>query len=152
MVATGNQTLLLFMLLLLMLWLLTRVQRAKAHRPLRHLPITPEELGRVLFAVVTGGDLVGYKGLFLAGGETVAALGPAAGAYLEQRSPERLARAFSSFKASIPAGSSFCAFYVDAAGDGTLEIKLPGGNVRPVPVGSVRQVSRVWRLHQPASP
>jgi hypothetical protein len=151
MVLPDAQTLWLLVALLLCFWLFTRVRVEKARRPERRTPLSEDELGRVVFAVARAGDLEGYRGLFLLGSEVPAALGKGADAYLASRSPRALEVGLGEIRARIPEGARFVAARVTGE-DAAIEIGLPDGTRRVVPIGTAVRVGRAWRLKDPEGP
>ena len=149
MILPDQTTLLLLLVVLLLFWLLTRVRTAAEEAPVRRTPMTPDELGRALFEAVRSSDFAGYRGLFLAGGETQLVLGSDADAYLDRRTRELLVVALEGLRANLPQGSHYRGFIVGDGGQAMLEAQMTDGAIRPVAVGTVVQVGAVWRLVDP---
>ncbi|MSP56771.1 MAG: hypothetical protein EXR69_14390 [Myxococcales bacterium] len=149
MILPDQTTLQLLLVLLLLVWLLTRVRTRVDLPPPRRTPVTADELGRALFEVVRNSDFVGYRGLFLAGSETRLVLGADADAYLDRRTRELLATALARLQANMPEGSHYHGFLVGDEGQGMLEARMADGAIRPVAVGIVARVGAVWRLVDP---
>ncbi|MDP2308032.1 MAG: hypothetical protein Q8P18_18550 [Pseudomonadota bacterium] len=146
----SDSQLLLYVVALLALWLLTRVQRREVVRQRRRAPMSHDELGRVLFEIARNQDLQGWRGVFLAGAEVQQVLGDDARGYLDARNTPRLAASLRAIGLAIPQDATYHALHLDDAEDATMEVRLPDGGVRPIPVGKVARVGGVWRMHTPA--
>lgn len=142
-----SRELLLYVVLLLALWLWLRVdfrQRAPALR--RRMPMTPDELGHVLFEVARGGDLHAYRGLFIAGPEVRKVLAADAPAYLERRTDRVVAQSLVDIGARIPTGARYAGFEVGTDGNAMLRVHPAAGDEYGIPVGTVVKVGPVLRL------
>lgn len=145
-----SQTLWLLLAVVLLFWLLTRQQQRRTSRPTRRNPITPDELGRVVFEIARARDLDGFRGLFVVGHEVREALGEGAEGYLARRTREGLAASLSTLGTRIPADSWYGSTRVQD-GQATMEVRRKDGGVHVVPLGTVVRVGRVWRLLQAAA-
>ena len=141
----------LAILALLILWLLTRkhYRVQEARRPKRAAPVTPEELGRIVFQLVRSSDVNAYRALYLNGGEARDIFGPVGvQTYLEDRDRRKLEAAFTGLANNIPVGAQYqssqiqeeiCILTVVGSDDAEIQI----------PVGRVALVGAVIRLVNP---
>jgi hypothetical protein len=137
----------LYLLLLMALWLWLRVDfRKREPAPRRRMPMTPDELGHVLFEVARGGDLHAYRGLFISGPEVRKVLAADAPAYLEKRTDRVVAQSLVDIGSRIPAGSRYAGFEVGSDGHGMLRVHPAEGDEYGIPVGTVVKVGPVLRL------
>lgn len=147
MVLPDQPTLWLMVALLLCLWLLTRAtQRRQAVRPSRRKPMTPDELGRVLFEIARAADVEAYRGLFLAGPEARAVLGNDAGAYLDRRTHQALEDSLVEIGARIPDTARFAGMTVDEDHNAHLTVHPASGSEYTILVGTAVRVENIWRL------
>ena len=138
---------------LLLLWLLTRsdhVAEARARaRPERHDPVTPGELGRIVFSVARSGDLSAYRALFISGAEAGEAMGvEAAQKYLMQRTHQVLERAFKRLSGQLTGEVQYHSGSLDGE-TFSIHVVLEGGHNREVIVGDVVTVGAVYRIVLP---
>ena len=138
-------------LLLLWLWLLVnRRQESSKSIPQRPIALSVEDLGRKVFICSRSNDLFTFRSLFINGNEARTLLGPLAGAYLEQRSPQILKTSLEELSDSIPNTAVYIGL---AKTEGTeLIIKIRDGEVeRDITIGSVTNIDNSWRLLQPSA-
>ncbi len=142
---------LLLVALLMALWLLIRVRRQEAARrpPPRRAPTSMGELGQVVFQTARSHDVLAWRGLFLAGGEAAAVLGPEASSYLERRHIGALTESLESLAALIPEGSRYDG--VEQIGQDAYAIWVapPAGERMLVGIGTAVRVGALWRLRDP---
>lgn len=152
MVLTDQQALLTCVVLLLTaLFVLRRRTRLEdASHPPRRRPVTQDELGRVVFEVARSADLDAYRGLFLAGREVREALGKNADRYLDARTHLLLQESLVNIGARVADGSHYGACHV-VGNEARIEVRLPGGDVRQVPIGTIMRIRGVWRLRDPVT-
>ena len=136
---------------LLLLWLYTRKhnREVEARRPVRANPLSPDELGRVLFGLAQSGDALAYRALYLTGSEAQTIMGQReAEAYLEQRTGRSLQEAFRAMAAKIPQGATYqeCSISEEVC---TLVVGRPDGEKATIVVGRVALVGAVIRLLSP---
>ena len=138
---------------LLLLWLYTRKhnREVEARRPVRANPLSPDELGRVLFGLIQSKNALAYRALFLNGSEARTMMGQAdAEAYLEGRSGAHLQKAFQRMVEKVPQGAMYqeCSISEEVC---TLVVTTPEGAEIPLAVGRVALVGAVIRLVSPES-
>lgn len=147
MILPNHDTLLLLLALLLCLWLLTRVQeKQRAAPPPRRKPMTPDELGRVLFEVARAADVDAYRGLFIAGHEAQALFGEAAQSYLDSRNHKMLTESLVEIGARIPVDARYAGCAISDAGEVTLTVRRPSGDSFGISAGTAVSCQRIWRL------
>ncbi len=142
---------------LLLLWLLTRMQRAEAQRAAdqrarhqRRSPTTPEELGRAVFEVARNRDLRAWRSLFLNGPEAAELMGPeAAEDWLEAREAQ-LQPALERLAAEVGPDDHYAETRLMENRSCFLVVRRTDGSSAFVPVGQVARVGAVYRLVQPA--
>ena len=138
---------------LLLLWLYTRKhnREVEARRPVRANPLSPDELGRVLFGLIQSKNALAYRALFLNGSEARTMMGQAdAEAYLEGRTGAFLQKAFQRLVEKVPSGSIYqeCSISEEVC---TLVVTPPEGEEISLAVGRVALVGAVIRLVSPDS-
>ncbi len=145
------QQLLLAVLVLLLLWLLSRRSSTQTlteqRRAARRAPVSPQELARAVFEVARDGNIEGYRGLFLNGGEASRVMGrDAAEQYLSQRSPKHLEDALINMAVQVPPNAVFVG--VEEVGEGSFAMKLTvdARTTALVPIGRAVQVGAIYRL------
>ncbi|HJN74740.1 MAG TPA: hypothetical protein QGF58_12480 [Myxococcota bacterium] len=138
---------------LLGLWLVSRMQPQRqetTRRPLRHDPVSDDELGRFVFHAVLTADLDEYRELFLTGGEAHKVLHGGAQNYMEQRSEKALEDTLVELSVHVPEGAMFSG--TTRVGDVLhLEVRNDRDASRSVPVGTTARVGAVLRLMTPAA-
>ncbi|MSQ01750.1 MAG: hypothetical protein EXR71_07635 [Myxococcales bacterium] len=145
----SQETLLLFVAVLLALWLLTRSEQRRAAVPHRRKPMTEDELGRVLYEIGRAEDLEAFRHLYLSGADAQRVLGWQAKAYLKDRHKTWLAEEFLEISVRIGPLSHYEALRVDPRGHAFLRVRTDGVGSYEIPVGSVLRVGRIWRLRDP---
>ena len=138
---------------LLLLWLYTRKhnREVEARRPIRANPLSPDELGRVLFGLLQSKNALGYRALFLNGVEARTMMGQEdAESYLEERSGVFLQGAFQAMVAKMPIGAIYkeCSISEEVC---TLVIADTSGKEFALSVGRVALVGAVIRLVSPGN-
>ena len=148
-----NGTWLLLVLLLLLL-LLSRVHRQESHAapPARKSPVTPDELARAVFEIGRNRDMVGFRGLFLAGAEARKALGTSAQAYLDARTKRVLFEALVLLNEAIPRDAHYGGVEVIDNQRYAMRAIAPDGTGVWIPFGKAVRVGAVYRLVEPALP
>ncbi len=147
MLLPDHDTLLLIVALLLALWLLTRVQeQQRTAPPPRRKPMTPDELGRVLFEVARAADVEAYRGLFIAGHEARALFGEGAQAYLDARNHNMLTESLVEIGARIPDDSRYVGCAVAESGELSLTVRRSTGHEFAIAAGTAVSCQRIWRL------
>lgn|GEM_PF-2215944 len=142
---------LLAILALLILWLLTRkhYRVQEARRPKRAAPVTPEELGRIVFQLVRSSDVNAYRALYLNGGEARDIFGPeGVQTYLEDRDRRKLEGAFRVLAEQIPVGSQYESSQIQEEVCILTVVGSDGAEIQ-MPVGRVALVGAVIRLVNP---
>jgi hypothetical protein len=148
-----NKLLFIALLLTVWLWLLVR-RRDKQTRPrVRPSPLSPDELGRMVFMAARKQNIYDYAQLFLGGSEANDLLGNDARTYLEARNQDVLKKSMGLLHQQIP--SSYVYGGIEHTGNDHYSINLkppPGGEgeIVPVAIGSVMLVGPVYRLFGPA--
>lgn len=147
----GNQNLWLLIALLLSFLLLLRVRREeRAAPPPRRMPVTPHELGHVIYEIARSGEVDEYRRLFLIGKETAIVFGnnQEADAYLSicgKLMPESLQL----LKGQLKKAARYDRLEIDEHGFGTLWVIQVDQQPLSIPIGSVVQVGRIWRIKHP---
>ncbi len=135
---------------LLLLWLLTRKQQERQGLyapPERHHPVSTEEFGRVIYAVVRASDLNGFRALYLNGSEASEVMGTErATTYLAERSRAYLSKSLSVIKNQMPIGAIYVGLKMDEDMNCTLVVNNPKGQAYEVSVGEVVMVGAVLRM------
>jgi hypothetical protein len=139
---------------LLGMLLLSRVHRKEREKrsPRRHDPLSPREMGHLVFQAARRGDLDLYRGLFLSGGEARALMGEGAVAYLDRRGPQVIEESLVFVGACIPDGSAFEGADLDDGHGLLLRVRLPDGTRIRLPSGVVARVGQLWRIVEPGFP
>lgn len=147
------QQLLLAVLVLLLLWLLSRRSNTQTvtekRRAARRAPVSPQELARAVFEMARDGNIEGYRGLFLNGGEAARVMGrDAAERYLSQRSPKAMEDALVNMAVQVPPSAVFVG--VEEIGEGAFAMKLSvdAKTTALVPIGRAVQVGAIYRLRE----
>jgi len=150
-----NRAAWLVVAVLLLLWLLSRVTRRRhaLHRvPVRRNPVSPEELGRLVFEAIRNQDLPEYRGLFLIGKEAREILGEGAPSYLDEISPERLRSVLADLHGQLPAHAVFQGIEPHGSEGWTLLVRMKDEVVLSLPIGTTVKIGAMIRLLKPAKP
>jgi hypothetical protein len=136
---------------LLVLLLLTRKHNRdqESLRPTRVSPVSPDELGRVLFSFIHSKDTLAFRALFLTGGEARELFGEAGvGVYLEGRSANKLESALKDLAAKVPIGAQYqsCIIQEEIC---RLQLKTSDGQDLDLAVARVALIGAVIRLVSP---
>ena len=142
----ANAPLLVAMLLLCWLLLLVRRREDESRKPRRPEPVSLDELGRLAFQAALSGDPHLWRDLFVNGAEARRLLGEQAGAFLETRSPEVLAKVLATVAPDVPTGSVYAGVDTDDRGVHALRVRYPNGREADVVIGRAVQVGMAWRL------
>ncbi|MCK6529526.1 hypothetical protein L6R50_18890 [Myxococcota bacterium] len=139
---------------LLVLWLLTRTSQRRAaipaHGPAHRGAVTPDEVGRAVFAAARSDDFDAYRAQYLGGAEATRVLGrERAEAYLDGRPPERIRLAFARLGHAIDPETVYDCVESDAGGLWSLRLKRQGDVRLTVPLGTLHRVGGLWRLLDP---
>ena len=145
----SQETLLLFVAVLLALWLLTRSEQRRATVPHRRMPMTEDELGRVLFEIGRAEDLDAFRHLYLSGAEARRVLGWQARSYLGNRNKDWLYDEFLEISVRIGSSSHYEGLRVDPRGRAFLRVRTEAAGSYEIPVGVALRVGRIWRLRDP---
>ena len=98
----NNALLVIVLLLLLWLWLLvSKREHAQGQAPRRQMPLTSDELGRMVFMAALSRNFRGYRSLFLNAFEAKEKLGDYSELYLEKRSLAFLEKSFAELENQI---------------------------------------------------
>ena len=138
---------------LLMLWLWTRKHNrdVEAKRPVRASPLSPDEMGRVVFALLRSKDSMAFRALFLNGAESRDLMGQEeAESYLESRTGPRLEKAFRHLVTQVPVGASYkeCIITEEVC---YIDLLCSDGSEQRLNIGRVALVGAVIRLVSPSS-
>jgi len=133
---------------LLMLWLWTRKHNrdVEAKRPVRASPLSPDEMGRVIFALLRSKDSMAFRALFLNGAESRDLMGQEeAESYLESRTGPRLEKAFRHLVTQVPVGASYkeCIITEEVC---YIDLLCSDGSEQRLHIGRVALVGAVIRL------
>jgi len=136
---------------LLVLLLFTRKHNRdqESLRPTRVSPVSPDELGRVLFSFIRSKDTLAFRALFLTGGEARELFGEAGvGVYLEGRSANKLESALKDLAAKVPIGAQYqsCIIQEEIC---RLQLKASDGQDLDLAVARVALIGAVIRLVSP---
>lgn len=139
---------------LLVLWLLTRTRQRRAaspaHGPAHRGAVTPDEVGRAVFAAARSDDFDAYRAQYLGGAEATRVLGrERAEAYLDGRPPERIRLAFTRLGQAVDPDTVYDCVQSDAGGLWSLRLKRRGDVHLTVPLGTLHRVGGLWRLLDP---
>ncbi len=145
----SEQTQLLLVVVLLLLWLLTRTRQRRIAAPRRRLPLTHDELGRIIFEIARANDLDAFRHLYLTGQEARQLLGTRATEYLRLREKRWLEEEFLEIGVRVQGVCRYEGVRVGAAGDAWLRVAKEGVGSFELPVGTAVQVERIWRLRDP---
>jgi len=145
----SEQTQLLLVVVLLLLWLLTRTRQRRIAAPRRRLPLTHDELGRVIFEIARANDLDAFRHLYLTGPQARQVLGARATDYLRAREKRWLEEEFLEISVRVQGVCRYQGVRVGEAGDVWLRVVKEGVGTFELPVGSAVQVDRIWRLRDP---
>lgn len=146
----GDQTLWLCLVLLLLLWLLTRERGHRIANHERRKPLSEDELGRVVFELARAVDLDGLRHLYLSGAEARALLGEGARGYMATRTRGRwLEDEMVEISARLAGRAAYVGTRVDVDGMAWVRVREPAGEEREVPVGRTVRVGVIWRLRDP---
>ena len=146
----GEQTLWLLVVLLLLLWLLTRERGHRIANHERRKPLTEDELGRVVFELARTVDLDGFRHLYLSGAEARELLGEGAAAYMRPRTSGRwLEDEIVEISVRLADQPAYVSSRVDGDGMAWIRVRTATGVEREVPVGRAVRVGLIWRLRDP---
>lgn len=145
----NNALLVSALLLALWLWLLVSKREEEQRLPQRQMPLTSDELGRMVFMAVLSRNLKSYRSLFLNAFEAKEKLGNYSEQYLEKRDLSFLQKAFSELESQIPKGTVYIG--VDKSETTLLSIVVRKENVEvSIPIGSISKIGLAIRLLEPA--
>ena len=151
----SNRDELLALVALLLLWALTRSEEEKKvrrARPMRHSPVTLDELGRLVYGIAKGNNLDDYRALYINGGEARELIGgEAAEAYLNTRTVPMLSKSLQGLFDALNGGQQYRG--VESLPDERFALRFLGenGEEQVVPVASYVEVKAVLRLVIPAT-
>jgi hypothetical protein len=146
-----RQTLWLLLVMLLLLWLLTRTHQVETRRPERRKPLTADELGRVIFEVARSADLEAFRHLYLSGGEAREVMGEAAQAYLGRREHRWLEDEIVEIGARLGEDGAYAAARIGPESMVFVRVRTMDGQERECPAGHAVQVGQIWRLRDPVA-
>jgi hypothetical protein len=137
-------------LLALWLWLLvSKREEEQRQMPKRQMPLTSDELGRMVFMAALSQNLRSYRSLFLNAFEAKEKLGDYSEQYLEKRDLSFLQRTFSELESQIPKGTIYIG--VDKSKTTLLSIVVRKEDLEvSIPIGSISKVGLAIRLLEPA--
>jgi len=144
-----QQTLWLLLVLMLLVWLLTRERRHRVQHHERRKPMSEDELGRVVFELARATDLESFRHLYLSGGEARQVLGERASAYMEARLAARwLEEELVEIAARLADRPSYLATRVAPDGMAWMRVRAAGGGEAEIPIGRVVRVGLIWRIQE----
>jgi hypothetical protein len=132
-------------LLCLWLWLLVR-RREETRRFERPIPLTLDELGRMVFQAARSQDRRTWRALFLNGAEAADRMGREAERWLETHDMAHLADLLDAINESIPPQTIYLGCEEQRDGRCALKLKQPEGDEFLVAVGRADKVGTAWRL------
>jgi hypothetical protein len=146
----NNALLVSALLLALWLWLLvSKREEEQRQMPKRQMPLTSDELGRMVFMAALSQNLRSYRSLFLNAFEAKEKLGDYSEQYLEKRDLSFLQRTFSELESQIPKGTIYIG--VDKSKTTLLSIVVRKEDLEvSIPIGSISKVGLAIRLLEPA--
>ncbi len=145
-----EQTLWLLLVLFLLVWLLTRERRHRVTRHERRMPMSEDELGRVVFELARATDIEGLRHLYLSGGEARQVLGDRALAYLEARSvPRWLEEELVEIAARLADRQTYLSTRMGHDQMAWMRVRSTAGAEAEIPIGRAVRVGLFWRLQDP---
>lgn len=144
-----QRTLWLAVVMLLLLWLLTRSREQRIAHQERKKPMSEDELGRALFQVAREADLAAFRQLYLTGAEAQKVMGQVADAYLAQRDGSWLVEELVEIGARIGERSSYVTARLGPESMLWMSVRAMDGTVLEVPAGRAVQVGLIWRIRDP---
>lgn len=150
MLLPSNQTLLLLVLVLLLFWLLLRVQEPEAQR-VQRTPLSPGELARMTFDAARAADVRAWRELFLRGEAARAVLGEDAASWLAACTLEALTPDFQTLHRALRPGVLFAGGRADADGRCFLTVRTAAGATQEHAIGRFVKVGTALRLLEPPS-
>ena len=151
MAAPDQQTMLLGVVMLLLLWLLTRSRENRVERHDRRKPLSEDELGRALFQIARDADLAAFRQLYLSGGEAQRVMDQGAEAYLGGRDGRWLVEELVEIAARIGERTSYVSARIGPESMLWVKVRAMNGQVAEIPAGHVVQVGLIWRIRDPVS-
>lgn len=144
-----QRTLWLAVVVLLLMWLLTRSREQRIEHHDRKKPLTEDELGRALFQIARDADLAAFRQLYLTGAEAQRVMGQGAEAYLSPRNGSWLVEELVEIAARIGDRTSFVTARLGPESMLWMSVRAMDGSVVEFPVGRVVQVGLFWRIRDP---